>query len=176
MGRNPTEAALGGRIGPHLDGDVATTTLPTRRRVDRDPHKEDDVTKRAGLWIDHRKAVVVTDVDGVGTTAVIASDVERQLGREDGVKSTEKHESLHVPHDESRDRKFHQHLDGYYDRVIATIHDAASVLILGPGEAKGELKKRIETRGHMKAAVTVETADKMSDREIETRVRSSFRS
>ena len=32
----------------------------------------------------------------------------------------------------------------YYDEVIAVIRDAQAILILGPGEAKGELKKRLE--------------------------------
>ena len=31
----------------------------------------------------------------------------------------------------------------FYNAVIACIHDAESILILGPGEAKGELKKRL---------------------------------
>jgi len=132
------------------------------------------MNKRAGIWIDHRKAVVVAVADGASTTVVVESDVERQPGRVDGVKSTEKHEALHVPHDDSRDRRFHGHLDAYYDRVIALLHDAESVLIMGPGEAKGELKKRIDQRAHMKAPIAVETADRMTDREIESKVRSAF--
>jgi len=31
----------------------------------------------------------------------------------------------------------------FYNAVIACIHDAESILILGPGEAKGELEKRL---------------------------------
>ena len=36
-----------------------------------------------------------------------------------------------------QDRRFTGHLDRYYDEVIAAIHDAQSILIFGPGEAKG---------------------------------------
>jgi hypothetical protein len=36
------------------------------------------------------------------------------------------------------------HLNIYYDAVTACIRDAESILIFGPGEAKGELQKRIE--------------------------------
>jgi len=36
------------------------------------------------------------------------------------------------------------HLANYYDEVIACIGDAETILIFGPGEAKGELKKRME--------------------------------
>jgi hypothetical protein len=129
---------------------------------------EDDLTKQAGLWIDHRNAVVVTVVDGVETTAVIESDVRQR------------NEAASGPNGDSQDRRFHGQLDHYYDRVIATLHGAESILILGPGEAKGELKKRIEKTdhvahtGHAERKIAVETADKMSHREIEARVRTSF--
>jgi hypothetical protein len=46
-------------------------------------------------------------------------------------------------------------------QVIASIRDAESILIFGPGEAKGELKKRLEEDklgGHI---VSIETVDKM---------------
>ena len=46
-----------------------------------------------GLWIDHRKAVIVT-VSGKGEkTSVIESKAEKQLGRFDGVRSTTPYES-----------------------------------------------------------------------------------
>ena len=46
-----------------------------------------------GLWIDHRKAVIVT-VSGKGEkTSVIESQAEKQPGRFDGVRSTTPYES-----------------------------------------------------------------------------------
>jgi len=45
-----------------------------------------------------------------------------------------------------RDRRFGEHLHQYYAEVVAAIHDANSILILGPGEAKGELEKRLGRR------------------------------
>ena len=35
------------------------------------------------------------------------------------------------------------HLANYYDELIACIGDAETILIFGPGEAKRELKKRM---------------------------------
>jgi hypothetical protein len=44
-------------------------------------------------------------------------------------------------------------------------------LIIGPGEAKGELKTRLEHGGLGARIVGVETVDKMTDRQIAARVR-----
>jgi hypothetical protein len=64
--------------------------------------------------------------------------------------------------------------DIYYDAVIACIRNAESILILGPDEAKGELQKRIEKNKLSGRIVGIETVDKMTDHEIEVRVRHYF--
>jgi len=65
-------------------------------------------------------------------------------------------------------------LDMYYDGVIASIREAESILIFGPGEARGELKKRIEKGTLSGRIVGVETADKMTDQQIAAKVRRYF--
>jgi stalled ribosome rescue protein Dom34 len=97
-----------------------------------------------GLWIDHRKAVIATVSDRGEETKVA---------------------------DDSRERAFTGHLRGYYDEVIAAIRDAESILIFGPGEAKGELKKHLESDKLGGRIVAVETVDKMTDRQIAAKVR-----
>jgi hypothetical protein len=47
-------------------------------------------------------------------------------------------------------------------------------LIFGPGEAKGELKKRLESKGLGGRIVGVETTDKMTERQIAAKVRAYF--
>jgi len=58
--------------------------------------------------------------------------------------------------------------------VIASIRDAESILIFGPGEAKGELKKRLEGDKLGGRIVSIETVDKMTDRQIAAKVRQHF--
>jgi hypothetical protein len=128
-----------------------------------------------GLWIDHRKAVIVAVSEKGEETREIESDVEKQPGRFAGVRSTTPYESQHVPADDSRERKFAGHLHDYYAEVIATIRDAESILIFGPGEAKGELKKRLERDNLGGRIVAVQTVDRMTDREIAARIREYFR-
>jgi hypothetical protein len=48
------------------------------------------------------------------------------------------------------------------------------VLIFGPGEAKGELKKIMEQNNLLDRVVVMESADKMTDRQITARARNYF--
>ena len=87
--------------------------------------------------------------------------------------------SSNVPGDGSeedvRDRRFWNHLGEYYDKVIAQIGEAKSIQIFGPGEAKYELKKRLESEGMLENIVSVDDADNgLTDRQIATRVRERF--
>jgi len=124
-----------------------------------------------GLWIDHRKAVIATvSADGV-TTAEIRSGVEQQPGRIAGVRSTTPYESALVPADDSRERQFTGKLQRYYDAVIAALRKAESILLFGPGEAKGEFKKRLVHARLGSRIIALETADKMTHRQVVAKVR-----
>ena len=127
-----------------------------------------------GLWIDHRKAVIAVVSDKGEETKVVESNVEKQPGRFAGIRSTTSFESQKVQADDSREREFTGHLHGYYDEVIAAISDAESILIFGPGEAKGELKRRLERKKQDVRIVAMETADKMTDRQVAAKVREYF--
>jgi len=119
----------------------------------------------AGLWIDHRKAVVVMISTEKEETRVIESNVEKHV-RYSGGPGRE-------PEDR-RDRRFEGELDKFYDEVIAAIRGVDAIFIIGPGEAKGELKARLERDDHADRNVVIETADKMTDRQIAARVRQHF--
>jgi hypothetical protein len=130
--------------------------------------------KEVGLWMDHRKAVIVVVTDKGEEIKLIISKVEKQLRRSGGSPLKGPHESLQVPADDSREREFTGHLNIFYDAVIACIHDAEAILIFGPGEAKGELKKRLESKELSGRIIGIETVDKMTDRQIAAKVRQRF--
>jgi hypothetical protein len=128
-----------------------------------------------GLWIDHRKAVIVVASEKGEETTQIDSHVESQPGRVAGVRSTTPFESQQVPADDSHERKLTGHLHDYYDEVIAFIRDAEAILIFGPGEAKDELNKRLHRAKLGASIVAVQTVDRMTDREIAAKIREYFR-
>jgi hypothetical protein len=133
------------------------------------------VKNAVGLWIDHRKAVIVVMTDQGEETKLIISKVEKQLRRSGDSPLKGRYEAQQVPLDDSRQRDFTGHLNIYYDAVIACIREADSILIFGPGEAKGELEKRLANKGLGGRVVGIETVDKMTDRQIAAKVRQHFR-
>jgi hypothetical protein len=122
--------------------------------------------KQVGLWIDHRESTVVIVTGDGEETKKVTSNMDKRV-RFSGGASMASEEDI-------RDNKFSGHLNKYYDKVIACIGDAESILILGPGEAKQELEKRLERTALAGRVVGVETVDKMTDRQIAAKVRQRF--
>lgn len=129
---------------------------------------------QAGLWIDHRKAVVVAVKENGEETGLVISKAQRQLRRSGDSPLRGSFESQQVPADDSRQRALTGNRNIYYDAVIACLGDAESILIFGPGEAKGELKARLDKDGLGGRIAGVETADKMTDRQVAAKVRQHF--
>jgi hypothetical protein len=117
-----------------------------------------------GLWIDHRQAVIVTVAGNAEHTQRVTSNVERPH-RPSGTSS---------PADDARQRESTEHLNHYYEEVMSRIRHAESVLIFGPGEAKGELNARLEKHKLGGRVVGIETSDKMTDPQIVAKVRSHY--
>jgi hypothetical protein len=129
------------------------------------------MTTQAGLWIDHRKAVIVMVSEEEDATRHIESNVERHVRFSGGAESGDSHHSHPGSAEDTRERHFEGHLTKYYDEVIACVRDAEAILIFGPGEAKGELKARLEHGGLGARIVGVEPVDKMTDPQIAAKVR-----
>jgi hypothetical protein len=127
-----------------------------------------------GLWIDHRKAIVVTVTEKGEEIKEIISEVEKQPRRSGDSPLKGTYESHQVPADDSLQRTFTGQLNIYYDAVIAYIHDAESILIFGPGEAKNEFKERLEKNNLDGRIVGIETVDKMTDHQIAAKTRQHF--
>jgi len=136
-------------------------------------NKSGNLKTGAGLWIDHREAFIVVLSKTGEVTKRIQSSVEKQ-SRRVGEPSTGRFEYQSVPADDSHQREYTGHLDRYYDEIISYLRDAGAVLIFGPGEAKGELKKRFEKAKSAAQLISLETTDKMTDPQIVAHVRQHF--
>lgn len=130
--------------------------------------------KKAGVWIDHRKAVIVFLIGDKQEIKHINSNVEKQIQRAVGSRSGGKFESQLVPSDNRQQSEFTEHLNAYYNEIISDLRDAESILILGPGEAKGELKKHLESQKLGELIAGIETIDNMTDPQIAAKVRDFF--
>jgi len=120
--------------------------------------------KNVGLWIDHASAVLITVTGEKGENyeiMQIVSDIEN-------------HPNSKAVADDVRQSVEIEYLNRYYDEVITVIDGAESVLIFGPGEAKGELKKRLEHHEFNEDKIIIESADQMTKPQIVARVRDQF--
>ncbi len=131
---------------------------------------------KVGIWIDHKKAVIVsTSADRV-TTKIVESEVgphARYSGRagyptSDGPKDGRGEKKY--------EERYDQHLDRYYDEVISQLGQPEAILIFGPGEAKLQLRERLS---HSKTVsehmVGIETTDKLTDPQIVAKVKEHYR-
>jgi hypothetical protein len=129
---------------------------------------------KVGLWIDHRKAIVVAVTDQGEEIRLIISKAERQLRRAGDSPLEGAYDKAQTPARNRRQRSLTAHLNIYYDAVIACIRDADAILLFGPGEAKGELKKRLRNANLSGRIAGTETVDKMTDHQIAAKVRQYF--
>jgi hypothetical protein len=125
---------------------------------------------RAGVWIDHKQAIVVLVTDEGKEIKKISSGIERPI-------RTRSH-NAYTPNDfaaEDRlERKFDSHLKKFYEQVIACLQGSEALLILGPGEAKGEFQKSLMSKKLRGLIVEVKSADKMTDRQLAATVTQHF--
>jgi microcompartment protein CcmK/EutM len=140
--------------------------------------------KYTGIWVDHKKAVIVTnqqpeqpDEENVQLAVTqISSDVEKKVRLAGGSRTRN---TPYGPQDVAVDSKIEarqkQQLKKFYHRIIELISDADRILIMGPGEAKLELKKEIEkSKALIPKIVGVHTSDKMTNNQIAAKVKSYF--
>ena len=133
--------------------------------------KEKTMKTNVGLWIDHKKAIIVTISDKGEEMVLTISGVEKHLSRTGDSPLKGSYEAQKVPAHDTRQRAFTGHLNIYYDSVIGSLCNAESILIFGPGLAKNELKKRLEKKNLGGRIVGFEAVDKMTNRQIQAKVR-----
>jgi hypothetical protein len=123
----------------------------------------------AGVWIDHRNAfVVILDNEDQESFQRVESGMEKH------VRFSGRSAAAEGSADDQRDRQFASHLGLYYDEVVSFVRDVDSILLFGPGEAKGELQTRMDSKGLGDKIVGVDTTDKMTETQIKAKVRQHF--
>ena len=129
-----------------------------------------------GLWLDRRKAVIVSITNDGETIERVESNVERKVRLSGGSRTAKTpFGPQQVSVDGKQEDRIKQQLRKYYQEIIQRIQDADQILILGPGEAKTEIKKEIQKSRELALnKITVEPADKMTERQIAAKVRQFF--
>jgi hypothetical protein len=130
--------------------------------------------KNIGLWIDHKKAIIVIQSEQGENIQKIESGVGRHVRYRGATHPKSPYSAQYQQGDDQLDNKFTEKLKKFYHQVIDHIREADALLIFGPGEAKGELEKRL-THEKVKAQIVgIETVGKLTDRQIAAKVRNRF--
>ena len=130
---------------------------------------------KVGIWIDHKKAVIVsTSADHVS-----AKTLESEVGSHARYSGRAGYPTAEGPQAGGGEKKYEerygQHLDRYYDEVISQLGQPEALLIFGPGEAKLQLKERLSRSKVLSDHIVgIETTDKLTDPQIVAKVKEHF--
>lgn len=136
--------------------------------------KSKPVGIKAGVWIDHKKAVMVLIIGKREETRRFRSGIDETRTPARGLRSKNKYGPHDFVAEDRRERKAMDHLNKYYDQVAASLRGAEAILIFGPGEAKSEFKKRVSRQKVHGRIAELQTADRLTDRQIAANVRRHF--
>lgn len=130
---------------------------------------------KVGIWIDRQKAYLVTlDKDGQHISR-IDSEVEGKFRPGGKIASASTSSPRQISSDRKADERRRHQLHRYYQQIIKQLKNADSIFIFGPGQAKEELEKELESSQPLSAKVAVvETADQMTEKQMAARVREFF--
>jgi stalled ribosome rescue protein Dom34 len=124
------------------------------------------VNAQLGIWIDRKKAVIVSVTRDHSVLTRLRSTLRphgRYRGRDSG--GERKYEARHE-----------QGLAHYLDAVARHIERGDEVLILGPGETKRALARRISQIKSLSGVATrAAAADKISDTDLVSTIRKRYR-
>ena len=130
------------------------------------------MTQNIGLWIDHKQAFLIWH--NRKRVEVIPSNLEPRTHPSGGTRIGGRYNQS-VDSELRYNDRYNNQLSKYYEQVIATIQNADSIFIMGPGEAKLELKRAINKRKELiKKLLRVETADKMTKNQMIAYVKEFF--
>lgn len=132
------------------------------------------MAKKAGVWIDHKRATIVLIGAAGPEIKKIVFDIGQPIHKKGGGRSKSTFTRNDFVAEDKLERKVDSDRKDYYGDVLAALRDVSSVLILGPGEAKGELGKLILAKKSRGLAVASETADKLTDRQLMAKVSQHF--
>ena len=129
--------------------------------------------KQIGLWIDHQKAILVILENDKQEVQRFQSNLERHARFQQEADEKTADGPQFYTRETRMDRRFHDHLQKYYQQVISAVTGAERLLVFGNGEAKYEFEKQFK-RARRVPRMHIETADKMTERQLAAKVRKYF--
>lgn len=120
-------------------------------------------TRQVAIWVDHHEAFL----------AKFRND---QLTREEEIDSSAGSHTHGGGWSQQRiDAHRHEQLKHFYDEIIDHLGDVDEIMIVGPGQAKHELKIRIDHHKVLRGKLlALETSDKITEEQFIARAEEYF--
>ena len=133
------------------------------------------MSHKVGIWIDHKKAVIVFASGDRVTTRTLESEVGPHARYSDRAGYPTPDGPRDGGGEKTYEKRYGQLLDRYYDEVVRLLAQPEALLIFGPGEAKLQLKERLSrSRGLCDRIVGIETTETLTDPQIVAKVRDHY--
>lgn len=131
--------------------------------------------KQTGIWVDSKKAVIVTLQNGGEKTDIIESNLENRIYHEkEGDKGT--FNGVHHSNNEKKfeERRKHQ-MNDFLKQITTHISNADEIYIFGPAETKIKLKTEIENDNNLIEKLTkVEASEQITTNQIIAKTKKYF--
>ena len=135
------------------------------------------MSRMAGIWIDHREAVMVSIENGATSVCLVESGVGQHFRPSGGWKAGGTSVAQSIVKEQTADERRKHGLHAFYQKVIKKADgQTGEVFIFGPGEAKHELVKEVQKIKDTRITISaVETCDRLTLPQITAKVRSFFK-
>lgn len=130
---------------------------------------------KMGIWLDHKKAVLVF-LDGEKCKVEhVESDAENHYHHSGGWKSAGSNMAQSVVKESTAEERRHHQYHAFYKKIIGMCDNVGEMYIFGPSEAKLEFKKELDKIKVSHISVhDVEASDKLSEYAIVNKVKEHF--
>ena len=132
------------------------------------------MSKKAGVWIDRHKAVVVTLENEQAEVQTVESAVQPRVRFSSGTRSRVPKMPRGSTAEDMRDRQLDRELEIFLDRVLPLLRGSQKIWLIGPAETKEDLAKLLKAKKPAPVIDGIESFDKLTDAQIVQKVKEHF--
>ncbi|MEO6901862.1 MAG: hypothetical protein ABI315_01760 [Bacteroidia bacterium] len=131
--------------------------------------------KQAGIWIDSKKAIVVTLDQNDKQITVIPSNIEDKTHYENEGDKGSFMGQQHVSNERTFDERKKNQLHTFLQEVVASLKDVAGIYICGPAEVKVHLRKEVEANKNLEKVFRgIDSCEQMTENQLVAKVKKFY--
>jgi hypothetical protein len=133
------------------------------------------MSKNCGIWIDGKKAVLVSLAEGQVQVTEIKSDIEDRVHHVHAGDKGSFMGNRHINNEKKIDERKHHQVRAFLDKVVQEARNADAIFILGPTGMKTKLRSIIsDDRELILKLRGVQTAGRLTEPQLKARVKDFF--